>query len=178
MRAETDCLTVTPTTETAERDVLRHYACARWADDTLVVGNGDHVDVITAPLGRRVPLETIAEGIEPEPDPPIWTPRIALVAGSRSWFVSARRVGGEIVRALHALDDMRGLASVLTTYSAEASNPVADAPFAVVTESRGLQEMCGELFYSHLDENYRVLLVAGRLTSTSHPQVDCSFVLS
>jgi IMP cyclohydrolase len=64
-------------------DPLRHYACARTFSEGLIVGNGDHVDVLAEQLDDRVGLEAALTTITPEPDPPINTPRIGAVIRQR-----------------------------------------------------------------------------------------------
>jgi IMP cyclohydrolase len=171
-------LVIVPTELSADSDVLRHYACARWANDVLVVGNGDHVDVIATGLKQGQPLELITALIDPEPDPPICTPRIALVMGSNVHFISVSLSDGEIVRRIHETPCDPGIASVLTTYSGTTIEPIGNAPFAEIPELRSPQAMCEELFYNHLSEQHRVLLVAGPTSPVSAPRVECSFVLS
>jgi IMP cyclohydrolase len=169
VRADPDGLVVVPTEQSVETDALRHYACARWANDVLVVGNGDHVDILAEGLKRGVPLEQIVVLIEPEPDPPIWTPRIALLMGSKVHFVSVSHSGDQIVRRVHEASCDPGVASVLTTYSGTSLEPIGNAPYAEVRELRNAQAMCEELFYRHLNEQHRVLLLAGSPLQATAP---------
>lgn len=178
VRTEPDGLVVVPTSMSAETDVLRHYVCARWADGKLVVGNGDHVDVLARGLEQGRSLEEVVDSIDPEPDPPIWTPRIALVMGQAAHFVSVSRANEVTSRRVHEAALAPNSASVLTTYSGTALEPVGDAPFATVRERRPTSTMCDELFYDHLDERRRVLLIAGTTTKATAPRVDWSFLLS
>ena len=77
-----DSLIVEPLETDVDEDDLRHYACARRTSSGLVVGNGDHVDVISNRLSGGTSASEATRGIEPEPDPPINTPRVALIAQS------------------------------------------------------------------------------------------------
>jgi IMP cyclohydrolase len=178
VRADPDGLVVVPTEHSADSDALRHYACARWANDILVVGNGDHVDVIASGLKQGHSLKQITALIDPEPDPPIWTPRIALAMGSKVHFISVSRSDDKIARHIRETPREPGVASVLTTYSGTAIEPTGNAPFAEAPELRSAQTMCEDLFYAHLTEQHRVLLVAGSPTPVSAPRVELLFVLS
>ncbi len=179
VRFDPDGLVVAPIHASADPDSLRHYPCARRANDALVVGNGDHVDVLAGGLRAGVSLSEIVATIEPEPDPPIWTPRIALVIGEDARFVAVHRSGGEVVRRIEAVPHTPGSAAILTTYSGSATEPTGDAPYAECEESRSLQAMSDDLFYEHLDQRYRVLLVAGPVQRAAmSPSVESSFVLS
>jgi IMP cyclohydrolase len=178
VRADPDGLVVEPTEQSAEPDTLRHYACARLANDILVVGNGDHVDILAEALKRGVSLEHTLDLIEPEPDPPIWTPRIALVMGSNVHFVSVSRSGDQIVRRMHEASCDPGIASILTTYSGTSLEPIGNAPYAEVAELRNAQTMCEELFYRHLNEQHRVLLLGGSPLQATAPRVQWSHLFS
>jgi hypothetical protein len=64
----------------------------------LVFGNGEQVAVVSDHLQEaQSPVEALG-GLEYEPDPPIFTPRITVVADIRSgreaWFGAARRSRG------------------------------------------------------------------------------------
>lgn len=73
----------------AEHDPLRHYRSVSVGTRWCVVGNGDQVDLITSNLESMSPTDAV-QGIEYEPDPPLRTPRISVVAP---------RSGGPIVLA-------------------------------------------------------------------------------
>jgi IMP cyclohydrolase len=148
------------------------------ANDILVVGNGDHVDILAEALKRGVSLEHTLDLIEPEPDPPIWTPRIALVMGSNVHFVSVSRSGDQIVRRMHEASCDPGIASILTTYSGTSLEPIGNAPYAEVAELRNAQTMCVELFYRHLNEQHRVLLLGGSPLQATAPRVQWSHLFS
>ncbi|MFT4164797.1 MAG: IMP cyclohydrolase [Microlunatus sp.] len=63
----------------ADHDPLRHYRSVAVGPRWCVVGNGDQVDVITANLESMSPTDAV-QGIDYEPDPPLRTPRISVVA--------------------------------------------------------------------------------------------------
>ena len=69
------------------------------------------------------------EGIEPEPDPPIWTPRIALVVATTVDMIRVHRAGKEYVRRIDRPTQRPGAAAVFSTYSGSTDAVVADAPF-------------------------------------------------
>lgn len=76
-----DALDVHDVSPGAENDPLRHYtAITRAAAGRVVVGNGTHVAEITALLDKGVNAFDALAGLEYEPDPPIFTPRITAVA--------------------------------------------------------------------------------------------------
>lgn len=70
----------------AGHDPLRHYRAATVGPDWCVVGNGDQVDQVTVNLSTMAPAEAV-QGITFEPDPPLRTPRITVVAGRASGAV-------------------------------------------------------------------------------------------
>lgn len=63
----------------ADHDPLRHYRAVAVGPRWCVVGNGDQVDVITSNLQSMSPTDAV-QGIDYEPDPPLRTPRISVVA--------------------------------------------------------------------------------------------------
>ncbi len=156
-------------------DPLRHYTCARYSDNAVVIGNGDHVDVIVDGLNNGQSIDQIVETIEPEPDPPIWTPRIALVVSADAQMISVHRAGQESVRRVHRPSQLAGSAAVLTTYSGSADAVVADTPFVEVEESRSVHEASEALFFEHLDQQLRVLLIAGRVERSTPLSAEYSY---
>lgn len=63
----------------ADHDPLRHYRSVTVGPRWCVVGNGDQVDVIATNLETMSPTDAV-QGIDYEPDPPLRTPRISVVA--------------------------------------------------------------------------------------------------
>lgn len=181
VKARHGCLAIEPTDRTASTDDLRHYVCARHSARGLVIGNGDHVDVIVDGLNAGASLDSIILGIDPEPDPPIWTPRIALVLGDEGpqTIAVSRSPAGVIRRETHPVSMERSHATVLTTYSGTVAEPVGDAPLHEVGEIRSIRALCEEIFWTHLDESLRVLCVAGPANGPSESDVvEWSFVLN
>lgn len=63
----------------SDHDSLRHYAAAISDDRWIVVGNGEQVSEIhNLLLAGASPVLTVG-GLQYEPDPPIYTPRITVV---------------------------------------------------------------------------------------------------
>ena len=78
---------------TRAHDPLRHYRAVAVGPEWCVIGNGDQVDTVVANLESMHPSEAM-QGIEYEPDPPLRTPRITLVAPRQTGaplYVSAAR---------------------------------------------------------------------------------------
>lgn len=110
---------------------------ARLGGGTVLVGNGDHVDELYPDLAENVPLDTILGRIEPEPDPPIWTPRIGVVASIRGGsladvraFGVSRRAEGqseEVERHVLAMTQLPpGRAVEVRTYRGSVADVVVD----------------------------------------------------
>ncbi|AUG80674.1 hypothetical protein CFP65_6001 [Kitasatospora sp. MMS16-BH015] len=128
-------LTVSPTDETAH-DPLRHYAAAREAGRWLVYGNGEQVAVVADRLeAGQGPGEALAD-LAYEPDPPIFTPRITVVAdraGELAWFGAARRSrGGRTATDLLTLavrELAPGDAVLMTTYRSDGEQVATAEPY-------------------------------------------------
>lgn len=67
-------------TNGAGNDPLRHYHAAAADCGRVLLGNGDHVEELHAASVTASTLPDLFESILPEPDPPIWTPRIGVLA--------------------------------------------------------------------------------------------------
>ncbi|HEX4093829.1 MAG TPA: IMP cyclohydrolase [Trebonia sp.] len=118
-------------------DPLRHYVAARERDGWLVFGNGEQVAVVSDRLrAGRAPAEALA-GLEYEPDPPIFTPRITVAADLRgsgeAWLGAARRSRGGRVAAdvltLAVRDLAPGDAVLMTTYRSDGDRVATGDPF-------------------------------------------------
>ena len=149
-------------------DPLRHYACLRPIDGGVVVGNGDHVEVLADRLRNGEPLGAIVDAIEPEPDAPIFTPRIALVLDDRSRSVAVCQDGDRVVRRIEQIERTPQVATVLTTYSGPIDSPRGDAPSFALSEQRRISELAQGIFKEALPATLTVLLVAG----PAHPGSD------
>jgi IMP cyclohydrolase len=144
-------LIVAPTDATAH-DPLRHYVAARERGNWLTFGNGEQVAVVSDLLENgRTPTEAMA-GLEYEPDPPIFTPRITVVTDLRSeqdaWFGAARRSAARRSAAVVLTVAVRGLepgeAVLMTTYRSDGRQVATGEPFlearTVAADPGGLLE--------------------------------------
>ena len=156
-----DSLVVRPTDLGVPADALRHYRCVRQARGELIVGNGDHVDVIADALVTGATVEEAAQLLEPEPDAPLFTPRIALVPGELAQLVAVRLSGSTTERVVVDAEAVPATATVLGTYSGTRDRPTGSAPIARFAEDRSLDEL-GQAIWRALDPELRVALVAVR----------------
>ncbi len=91
----------------------------------LVVGNGDHVEQLAKALDNGASLTAALEDVEPEPDPPIRTPRIGAVIGSATAKLFRVTLTGQgIERDVIVLDGSPGSLATLTTYEGPRAAPV------------------------------------------------------
>ncbi|MFE2868795.1 IMP cyclohydrolase [Embleya sp. NPDC059259] len=147
-------LIVSPTGESGH-DPLRHYVAARERDGWLVFGNGEQVAVVSDLLqAGRTPAEALG-GLEYEPDPPIFTPRITVAAdlrgGRDTWFGAARRSRGGRAAAdvlmLTVRDLAPGDAVLMTTYRSDGDRVATGEPFLEAwTEAADQNELLEELW--------------------------------
>lgn len=147
-------LIVSPTGE-SEHDPLRHYVAAREQGGWLVFGNGEQVAVVSDRLQEaQSPVEALG-GLEYEPDPPIFTPRVTVVADLRSgreaWFGAARRSRGGRTAAdvltLAVRDLEPGDAVLMTTYRSDGRVVATGEPFLEVrTDAADRDELLEELW--------------------------------
>ncbi len=160
-------LLVAPSEPSAAHDDLRHYACVTKTAGVgqIMVGNGDHVSSIARSLERGSPLREAVATLEPEPDPPINTPRIAAVIDDHNArIVTVRQMAGRTERLVESvtLEPEEGL--LLYTYSGNDDLPVGSAPqlrFHIQTP-----QPVPKLVWQALNPDYRVMLAAGSLGST------------
>lgn len=140
-------LVVTPSAR-SEHDPLRHYVAARERGDWLVFGNGEQVAVVADRLEQGgAPTEALS-GLEYEPDPPIFTPRITVVADLRSegdaWFGAARRSRGGRTAADVLTLAVRELAVgdvvLMTTYCSDGQDVATGEPFVETRTAAAGQE--------------------------------------
>lgn len=157
-----DTLIVEPLESDVDEDDLRHYVCARRTSSGLVVGNGDHVDVISNRLDGGVSPSEATRGIVPEPDPPINTPRIALIAQSDIQLFSTVLEQAQISKKLDTVPLKPGSLTLLTTYSGTAHAPSGSAPTFTFEESRE-QPAVVDTLWAALPEQLRVAMAWGPL---------------
>lgn len=156
-----DSLIVRPTDPDTEADALRHYCCVRRAGGDLVVGNGDHVDVLAEAIVGGSTVEEAARLLEPEPDSPLFTPRIALVVGETTHLVAVRRVGAATDHLVLGVEAEPSTVAVLSTYSGTPDHPKGTAPMTRTADGRSLTELA-EALWGALDPRFRVAMVVGR----------------
>jgi IMP cyclohydrolase len=147
-------LIVSPTSELGH-DPLRHYVAARERDGWLVFGNGEQVAVVSDRLqAGATPAEALG-GLEYEPDPPIFTPRITVAAdlrgGRDAWFGAARRSGrgrpAADVLTLAVRDLAPGDVVLMTTYRSDGDRVTTGEPFLEArTEAADHKEFLEELW--------------------------------
>ncbi|MER5185582.1 IMP cyclohydrolase [Streptomyces sp. NPDC002896] len=150
-------LIVSPTGE-SDHDPLRHYAAARERGGWLVFGNGEQVGVVSDRLQETGSPTQALGGLEYEPDPPIFTPRITVVADLSSsrdaWFGAARRSrSGRTatdVLTLAVRDLEPGDAVLMTTYRSDGHHVATGEPFleartGAADRDELLQELWGSL---------------------------------
>ncbi|MEW6554386.1 MAG: IMP cyclohydrolase [Actinomycetota bacterium] len=145
-------------------DPLRHYIAATASPDWLVFGNGAQVSTVAGRLARGDGPAPALDGLEHEPDGPIYTDRItavmrrpqgnlAVIGAARRSTVSAARsdIVTMTVRDLHP-----GRGVLLTTYHSDGQTIIGGQPFVAVRISAANgAELLDEL-WSGLNPDYRV----------------------
>ena len=157
-----DTLIVEPLGSDVDQDDLRHYVCARRLSTGLVVGNGDHVDLISNRLDGGASASEATRGIVPEPDPPINTPRIALIAQSGIQLFSTAFEQAQVSQKLETVPIKPCSLTLLTTYSGTAQAPFGSAPTFTFEENRG-QTAVVDALWAALDARLRVAMAWGPL---------------
>ncbi|WP_285663407.1 IMP cyclohydrolase [Actinorhabdospora filicis] len=135
-RTEGGELVVAPSAS-SEHDHLRHYVAARQSGDWLVYGNGEQVATVADRLDSGLIPALALDGLDYEPDPPIFTPRLTVVAdGRRAWFGAARHSGGERTATnrltLQVGDLAPGEGVLMTTYRSSEHEVATGDAFAEV----------------------------------------------
>ncbi|MFE0420979.1 IMP cyclohydrolase [Streptomyces sp. NPDC058953] len=170
-------LIVAPTGELAH-DPLRHYVAARERGGWLVFGNGEQVAVVSDRLQKRRTATEAMSGLEYEPDPPIFTPRITVAADLRSghdtWFGAARRSAGgrpaANVLTLAVRDLAPGDAVLMTTYRSDGHRVATGVPFLEARTAAADQDELLEEVWAALAPEFRVAMAVfepGRLADAA-----------
>jgi len=123
-----------------EPDRLRHYVAARQSQDWLIFGNGEQVSTVADRLTSGQPPVLALDGLDYEPDPPIFTPRPTVIADNhekgRAWFGVARRSSGNRTvtdrLTLHVSELAPGEGVLMTTYCSDGQQIGTGAPFLEV----------------------------------------------
>lgn len=172
-----DELIVSPT-DGSEHDPLRHYVAARERGGWLTFGNGEQVAVVSDRLREAHSPVAALSGLEYEPDPPIFTPRITVVvdlrAGREAWFGAARRSHGRRTAAdvltLAVRDLAPGDAVLMTTYRSDGQVVATAEPFREArTDAADRDELLEEV-WNALAPELRVAMAVfepGRLTDAA-----------
>lgn len=172
VRRAGNALLVVPTGEERPHDALRHYACARLAGERLVVGNGDHVDAVARCLEEGADLGELLASLEPEPDPPLCTPRLCAVVGGEggAMVVTVHQADGRAVRRNTPVARRRASATLVTTYDGSRARPRGVARLQEYPDARPFDAVVDDLWGS-LEDDLRVLAVAGTGADLAHPVV-------
>ncbi|MER5736419.1 IMP cyclohydrolase [Streptomyces sp. NPDC002262] len=137
-------LTVAPS-EASAHDHLRHYVAARQSGHRLVFGNGEQVAAVADRLDSGEHPALALDGLDYEPDPPIFTPRLTVVADGRgsgpAWFGAARHSAGaraETNRLTLRVDGLEpGEGVLMTTYRSDGQEIATGDPFTEVRVDAG-----------------------------------------
>lgn len=149
-------------------DPLRHYRAVAAGPEWCVVGNGDQVDTVASRLESSLPPAEAVQGIEYEPDPPLRTPRITLVASSRAGtpvYVSAARASvldpeSTRLSCLTVNDLPEGVGVLTTTYfTSGAEIDTSRPPIEFATAARSAAELLSGVWDS-LPVDLRVAAIA------------------
>ncbi|MFE0458410.1 IMP cyclohydrolase [Kitasatospora sp. NPDC058965] len=159
-------------------DHLRHYVAARRVGDRLVYGNGEQVATVADRLADGLAAPLALDELDYEPDPPIHTPRLTVVAdfapGTRTWYGAARHSAGarpdtdRLLLSVGALAPGEGV--LLTTYRSDGEQVATGAPF---TELRIGAGSAAEL----LDELWAALPGHLRVGAAVFPSTDLTAAL-
>lgn len=160
-------VTVESTSESSGHDPLRHYVCATSVGEggAVVVGNGEQVQQIASVLAAGGTANDAAELLEPEPDPPIFTPRIAVVVDrvSATTIVVSKGLEGDIHRVVEDASPLHAEAVVVHTYAGTAATPVGSAPgFRLPAVDVGFFT---DALWSALDPRFRIMMCEGSAQS-------------
>ncbi|WP_090774243.1 IMP cyclohydrolase [Nonomuraea maritima] len=156
-------LIVVPTGPAAN-DPLRHYIAATARGDWLAFGNGKQVATVADRLQEGQSPAAALNGLEYEPDPPIFTPRITVIVNVNSpadaWFGAARRSLSDRTSTnlltLSVRDLAPGDAVLMTTYVSDGQQLVTGEPFLeALTKATDKHNLLDELWQA-LDPRFRV----------------------
>ncbi|OIJ68425.1 IMP cyclohydrolase [Streptomyces mangrovisoli] len=155
-------LVVAPT-DAGEHDHLRHYVAARQSANWLVFGNGEQVSTVADRLARgQAPLLAL-DGLDYEPDPPIFTPRLTVVTdteGRQAWFGAARHSAGDRTATnrltLHVSDLAPHGGVLMTTYRSNGQEVATGAPFAEIRTTAETRTDLLDQLWSALPPHLRI----------------------
>jgi IMP cyclohydrolase len=147
----------------ADDDPLRHYQAAGIFGRHLVVGNGRHVREIGLGLAEQS-APALLESLDPEPDPPVFTPRIAavidLMADAAICGAAVRTLDGSTAHNLLSTEEFPlGAGVFLTTYRGSVTEPSAWAVPTWIGLAPSLEEQVA-ITWDALDVKLRVGLAS------------------
>lgn len=145
-----------------EHDDLRHYVAARNTANRLVFGNGEQVSTVADRLASgHAPLLAL-DGLDYEPDPPIFTPRLTVIADEtgRAWFGAARHSTGDRTTTnrltLHVSDLPPGEGVLMTTYHSTGRHIATGTPFTEIRTDAETSESLLDELWSALPPRLRI----------------------
>jgi IMP cyclohydrolase len=150
--------------EPLAHDHLRHYVAARQSGDWLVFGNGEQVTTVSGRLDSGQHPALALGGLDYEPDPPIFTPRLTVTTDGRDggevWFGAARRSSGGRMATnrltLQVGDLAPGEGVLMTTYRSDGHEIATGDPLTEVrTASDSRSDLLEELWCS-LRPHFRI----------------------
>lgn len=134
----------------------------------MVFGNGEQVATVVDRLtSGQAPILALDE-LDYEPDPPIFTPRLTVIAdnreGGRAWFGAARHSAGNRTTTnrltLHVSDLAPGEGVLMTTYHSNGQEIATGTPFMEVrTTADNRTDLLDEL-WSVLPPELRIAAAA------------------
>jgi IMP cyclohydrolase len=158
-----------------EHDHLRHYVAARQSDAWLVFGNGEQVSTVADRLASGLAPLPALDGLDYEPDPPIFTPRLTVIADDRkAWFGAARHSTGDRTATnrltLQVSDLAPGEGVLMTTYSSDAREIATGVPFMEIRTSAETRSDLLDELWSALPPQLRIaaaVFTPGDLTNSA-----------
>ncbi|UJP10320.1 IMP cyclohydrolase [Microbacterium sp. KUDC0406] len=164
--ATDDGLEVIDTTGSGD-DPLRHYQAAYAEQGRMLLGNGDHVAQLRAGSVSAESLPTLLDDVLPEPDPPILTPRIGVLATFRDDALDRLQgfgVTGQ-VPVRHRLVVERpgpGVAVAVKTYRGSAADVVVDGVPEQVSVTQPWTELV-QAAAEAIDDDVRVAVTGAEI---------------
>ena len=156
-------LVVAPTDE-REHDHLRHYVAARQSGEWLIFGNGEQVATVADRVAGGLPMPLSLGGLDYEPDPPIFTPRLTAIAGgptgADAWFGAARRSSldrastNRMTLQVSNLEPGEGV--LMTTYRSDGHTIATGTPFYEVRTTADSRSALLDELWSALRSEVRI----------------------
>lgn len=158
-------LAVRPAGDTPGHDSLRHYVAARQVGGGRVVfGNGEQVDTVADRLEAGLGAADALDGLDYEPDPPLHTPRLTVVADTHpagpAWFGAARHSASgraatdRLTLRVSGLEPGEGV--LMTTYRSDGTEVATGAPFTEVRVTAPNRAELLDIVWSSLTPELRV----------------------